>query len=56
MAILKKKVDVKTETVVETPVVETPVVVPETLKCECGEPVATELGQTFVCKKHIRTS
>ena len=27
---------------------------PESGKCACGEPVAKELGQSEVCKKHIR--
>lgn len=31
-------------------------VVQEGLRCECGEPVATELGQTSVCVKHMRTN
>lgn len=25
-------------------------------KCVCGEPVATELGQTSVCVKHIKVN
>ncbi len=24
--------------------------------CQCGEPVASDLGQTDVCKKHIRAN
>lgn len=35
---------------------ETKVEKPETdvKLCDCGEPVAVDLGQTSVCKKHIR--
>lgn len=42
---------------------ETPPLVPVEQKteqsgllCDCGEPVAKELGQNRVCAKHIRTT
>lgn len=49
MALLKKKVEKEIEKEVKT---ET--VAPASGKCECGEPVAIELGQNQVCAKHMR--
>ncbi len=57
----KKEIPVKKETPKE-PEVKKPVVAPAVAPepkpgfCACGEPVATELGQTAVCKNHIRAN
>jgi hypothetical protein len=47
MSILKKKVE--KEVVKEEP----KVIVPGVALCNCGEPVAIELGQNQVCKAHM---
>lgn len=55
MVFMKKSVKPTKETKVEAAPEEVQVQeVVEEGKCACGEPVAKDLGQNQVCKKHIK--